>query len=152
MERIGSQFKKIPETNALDGLQRIAAIAKSVLESDPSVFAALSEIMKTPVPASDPSPVTTTQPVFSLPVTTMKSVTKKAVVRRKSVFPSRRIGRERVEYCWGITKGLYRRKPLLSKKGKESFRKLVCEVTSRDILKTATIRKLSRRARAYIYA
>jgi hypothetical protein len=59
---------------------------------------------------------------------------------------------EGVEYSWGITKGLYRRKPLLSKKGKESFRKLVCEVTSRDILKTATIRKLSRRARAYICA
>ena len=59
---------------------------------------------------------------------------------------------EGVEYSWGITKGLYRRKPLLSKKGKESFRKLVCEVTSRDILKTSTIRKLSRRARAYICA
>jgi hypothetical protein len=59
---------------------------------------------------------------------------------------------EGVEYSWGITKGLYRRKPLLSKKGKESFSKLVCEVTSRYILKTATIRKLSRRARAYICA
>jgi hypothetical protein len=59
---------------------------------------------------------------------------------------------EGVEYSWGITKGLYRRKPLLSKKGKESFRKLVCEVTSRDVLKTLTIRKLSRRARAYICA
>jgi hypothetical protein len=59
---------------------------------------------------------------------------------------------EGVEYSWGITKGLYRRKPLVSKKGKESFRKLVCEVTSRDILKTSTIRKLSRRARAYICA
>jgi hypothetical protein len=32
---------------------------------------------------------------------------------------------EGVEYSWGISKGVYRRKPLQSKKGKESFRRLV---------------------------
>jgi hypothetical protein len=39
-----------------------------------------------------------------------------------------------------------------SKKGKISFKALVKECTSRDILTTATVRKLSRRARAYICA
>jgi hypothetical protein len=59
---------------------------------------------------------------------------------------------EGVEYSWGISKGVYRRKPLQSKKGKESFKRLVDECTSRDILSTKTVRKLSRRARAYICA
>jgi hypothetical protein len=59
---------------------------------------------------------------------------------------------EGVEYSWGISKGVYRRKPLQSKKGKESFKRLVDECTSRDILSTNTVRKLSRRARAYICA
>jgi len=59
---------------------------------------------------------------------------------------------EGVEYSWGVAKGTYRRKPLDSKKGKESFKRLVDEVTSRDILTIETIRKLSRRARAYVCA
>jgi hypothetical protein len=59
---------------------------------------------------------------------------------------------EGIEYSWGITKGVYRRKPLKSKKGKESFKALVDECTSRQILTTNTVRKLSRRARAYICA
>jgi hypothetical protein len=59
---------------------------------------------------------------------------------------------EGVEYSWGISKGVYRRKPLQSKKGKESFKRLVDECTSREILATKTVRKLSRRARAYICA
>jgi hypothetical protein len=59
---------------------------------------------------------------------------------------------EGIEYSWGITKGLYRRKPLNSKRSKEKFKELVLECTSRDILRTATVRKLSRRARAYICA
>jgi hypothetical protein len=59
---------------------------------------------------------------------------------------------EGIEYSWGITKGLYRRKPLNSKRSKERFKELVHECTSRDILRTETIRKLSRRARAYICA
>jgi hypothetical protein len=59
---------------------------------------------------------------------------------------------EGVEYSWGVAKGVYRRKPLNSKKGKESFKLLVKECTSREILATKTVRKLSRRARAYICA
>ena len=42
--------------------------------------------------------------------------------------------------------------PLACKKGKESFKALVHECSSRDILTTKTVRKLSRRARAYICA
>ena len=59
---------------------------------------------------------------------------------------------EGIEYSWGVTKGIYRRKPLDSKRSKEAFKALVTECTSRDALPTATVRKLSRRARAYICA
>ena len=59
---------------------------------------------------------------------------------------------EGIEYSWGVTKGVYRRKPLNSKRSKESFKALVHECTSREILSTKTVRKLSRRARAYISA
>jgi len=59
---------------------------------------------------------------------------------------------EGIEYSWGVTKGVYRRKPLNSKRGKQSFKVLVHECTSREILSTKTVRKLSRRARAYISA
>ena len=59
---------------------------------------------------------------------------------------------EGIEYSWGVSKSLYRRKPLISKKGKEAFKALVAECTSRDVLQTTTVRKLSRRARAYISA
>jgi hypothetical protein len=59
---------------------------------------------------------------------------------------------EGIEYSWGVSKCVYRTKPLDSKKGKESFKALVHECTSRDILTTELVRKLSRRARAYICA
>jgi hypothetical protein len=59
---------------------------------------------------------------------------------------------EGIEYSWGVSKNVYRRMPLNSKKGKESFKALVHECTSRDILSTNTVRKLSRRARSYICA
>ncbi len=59
---------------------------------------------------------------------------------------------EGVEYSWGVSRNVYRRMPLNSKKGKESFKALVHECTSRDILSTKTVRKLSRRARSYICA
>jgi hypothetical protein len=42
--------------------------------------------------------------------------------------------------------------PLDSKKGMASFKALMNECTSRDVLSTKTVRKLSRRARAYICA
>ena len=58
-----------------------------------------------------------------------------------------------IEYSWGISKALYRCKPLHSKGSKESLKRFVLECTSRQqVLRTATVRKLSRRARAYICA
>jgi hypothetical protein len=57
-----------------------------------------------------------------------------------------------IEYSWGVSKSAYHRMPLDSKKGKSSFKALVKECTSRDVLTTPTVRKLSRRARAYVCA
>jgi hypothetical protein len=51
-----------------------------------------------------------------------------------------------------MTKGVYCCKPLQSKRSKEPFKGLVQQCTSRDILTTKTVRKLSRWARAYICA
>ena len=59
---------------------------------------------------------------------------------------------EGVEYSWGVSKNVYRRRPLNSKKGNKSFKALVHECTSRDILSTKMVRKLSRRAQSYIFA
>jgi hypothetical protein len=59
---------------------------------------------------------------------------------------------EGIEYSWGIAKGVYRRKPLNAKRNKESFKELVRLCSNRDVLSTKTVRKLSRRARAYICA
>jgi hypothetical protein len=59
---------------------------------------------------------------------------------------------EGIEHSWGVTKGVYQRKQLNSKRSKESFKGLVQECTSREILTTKTMCKLSRRARAYICA
>ena len=56
---------------------------------------------------------------------------------------------EGVEYSWDISKGVYRQKPLHSKKSKESFRKLVNDVTSSELLRTETVRKLSRQPQAH---
>ena len=48
---------------------------------------------------------------------------------------------EGIEHSWGVTKGIYRRKPLGSKRSnKEAFKALVMESTSRDALRTATVR------------
>jgi hypothetical protein len=59
---------------------------------------------------------------------------------------------EGIEYSWGVTKGVYGRKPLQAKKGKDAFKALVEECTSIKIPSTKTVRKRSRRARAYICA
>ena len=50
---------------------------------------------------------------------------------------------EGIEYSWGVAKSVYRHKPLESKKGKTSFKALVNESASREVLTTATVRKLS---------
>ena len=48
---------------------------------------------------------------------------------------------EGIEYSWDISKALYRRKPLHSKRSKESFKRLVLECTRRQqVLQTATVR------------
>jgi hypothetical protein len=61
---------------------------------------------------------------------------------------------ERIEYSWGVSKCVYRGMPLhlVSKNGKVSFKALVNECTSRDVLSPNTVRKLSQWARAYICA
>ncbi len=59
---------------------------------------------------------------------------------------------EGIEYSWGVSKSIYHKMPLDFKKGKTSFKALVKECTSRDVLKTATVRKRPRRARSYISA
>ena len=59
---------------------------------------------------------------------------------------------EGIEYCWAFSKALYRRKPLASKKSRDTFKKLVKECTSASILKPAQCKKFSRRARQYICA
>ena len=41
---------------------------------------------------------------------------------------------EGIEYSWGVTKKLYRHKPLQSKRSKEAFRAFVMECTGRHIL------------------
>ncbi|KAI2499926.1 hypothetical protein MHU86_14547 [Fragilaria crotonensis] len=50
---------------------------------------------------------------------------------------------EGIEYSWGVAKCVYRRKPLESKRGKTGFKALVNDCTSREVLTTATVRKLS---------
>jgi hypothetical protein len=64
------------------------------------------------------------------------------------------IAGEGIEYSWGIAKGKYRREPLESKKqGKAKFHELVKKcVCNKNVLMVASVRKLSRRARAYICA
>ena len=47
---------------------------------------------------------------------------------------------EGIEYSWGVSKCVYRGMPLAdSKKGKASFKALVNECTSRDVLSTKTV-------------
>jgi hypothetical protein len=53
---------------------------------------------------------------------------------------------------WGVTKGVYRRRPLRAKRGKESFKTLVDECTSGEILLSKTVHNFSSRKRAYICA
>jgi hypothetical protein len=87
MEAVGSQFKTIPETNALDDLQKIAVIIKSLQASDMNVDKVFMIVDK-PSLGSDLSPtVVQVQSVFSLPSTATKSVTK-SLVKRKSVSRS----------------------------------------------------------------
>jgi hypothetical protein len=42
---------------------------------------------------------------------------------------------EGIEYSWGVSKAMYRKYPLVSKKGKQNFDALVSKCISRDVLK-----------------
>jgi hypothetical protein len=63
------------------------------------------------------------------------------------------IAGEGIEYSWAVAKGKYRRMPLALKKGtKVQFHQLVKDCVTQDVLTTERVRKLSRRAKAYICA
>jgi len=59
---------------------------------------------------------------------------------------------EGIEYTWGCAKNHYRRQPLSSKRGKETYRELVKQCLSRNNLTTDRVRLFARRARSYICA
>ena len=56
----------------------------------------------------------------------------------------------KVEYSWGLARGIYFSKLLKMNKGKSQFKYLVDKVTSKEFLNTQKIRKVSAQARAYI--
>jgi hypothetical protein len=57
---------------------------------------------------------------------------------------------EGIEYSWGLSKAMYRKKPLESKKGKDNFHSLVHKCISRDLITVEMVRKFSKRAREYM--
>jgi len=58
---------------------------------------------------------------------------------------------EGIEYSWGYSKGLYRRMPLSSKKGRKNFFELVEKCCDPAIhLTIERVRKMAKRARSYI--
>ena len=59
---------------------------------------------------------------------------------------------EGIEYAWGCAKNSYCRVSLSGKRGKESFRSVVRECISENVLTKTRIRHFSRRARQYICA
>ena len=59
---------------------------------------------------------------------------------------------EGVEYLWAMSKARYQYKPLEKKHGKNGFKTLVREVTSRDFLSIDKVQSASARARAYTQA
>ena len=51
---------------------------------------------------------------------------------------------------WGLSKAMYRKFPLSSKKGKQNFDALVSKCKSRMVLTKDVVRKFSQRARSYM--
>ena len=51
---------------------------------------------------------------------------------------------------WGLSKAMYRKFPLSSKKGKQNFDALVSKCISRTVLTKDVVRKFSQRARSYM--
>ena len=90
---------------------------------------------------------------FSIDISQLKFVQQELGVE---VYPTpkyhAKIVGEGIEYIWALAKGRYCSKPLKLKKGKAQFKNLVNKVTSREILNTQQIRKVSDRYQAYIQA
>lgn len=57
---------------------------------------------------------------------------------------------EGIEYSWGLSKAMYRKYPLVSKKGKRNFDALVSKCISRDVLTKEQVRRFCKRARSYV--
>ena len=57
---------------------------------------------------------------------------------------------EDIEYLWGLSKAMYRKKILCYKKGKQNFDALVSKCISRTVLTKDVVRKFSQRARSYM--
>ena len=55
-----------------------------------------------------------------------------------------------IEYSWGLSKAMYQKCPLSSKKGKQNFDALVSKCISRTALTKDVVRKFSQRARSYM--
>ena len=59
---------------------------------------------------------------------------------------------EGVDYSWGFLKSVYRRRPLVERKGKDNFNALVNKCICRKLLTVDMVRKFSRRAGWYMLA
>ena len=59
---------------------------------------------------------------------------------------------EGIEYCWGVSKGWYRKQKLEDKQNKSLFTKLVASSMSDDVLGIHIVRKCARRMRSYVLA
>jgi hypothetical protein len=57
---------------------------------------------------------------------------------------------EGIEYSWGLSKAMYRKYPLVSKKGKRNFDALALKCISRDVLTKDQVRRFCKRARSYM--
>jgi hypothetical protein len=58
--------------------------------------------------------------------------------------------REGIEYSWGLAKAMFRKYPLVSKKGKQNFDALVSKCISRDVLTKDQVQRFCKRARSYM--
>ena len=72
------------------------------------------------------------------------------IVRSPKCHPE--IAGEGIEYVWGVSKNEYRRHPLVEKKGRDNFIKLVKTCNSRDFITKRVARGCMARARAYMLA
>ncbi len=57
---------------------------------------------------------------------------------------------EGIGYSKGLAKAMYRKYPLVSKKGKRNFNALVSKCISRDVLTKDQVQRFCKRARSYM--